>query len=137
MATKLSSTPWERTKVSEREESQMVKSAEAETIRRAQQGDVTAFERIYHLHSRRIYALCLHIVRNPTKAEDLTQEAFLRVFRKIQMFRGESAFSTWLYRLALNVVLMKLRRNDLPEGPLEETTKSSRESMGKARRLVA
>jgi hypothetical protein len=63
------SMPWERTDVSECEEPQMAESGEAETIRRAQEGDATAFERIYRLHSRRIYALSLHIVRNPTEAE--------------------------------------------------------------------
>jgi RNA polymerase sigma-70 factor, ECF subfamily len=124
------STPWRRTPVSECEESKRGVSAEAETVRRAQQGDAAAFERIYLLHGPRIYALCLRIVRNPTEAEDLTQEAFLRVFRKIHMFRGESAFSTWLYRLALNVVLMKLRKKHLPEASLEETTKSNEESTG-------
>ncbi len=104
------STFWERTEVSECEESQTVESAEAKTIWQAQQGDATAFEGIYRLHSRRVYALCLRMVGNPTDAEDLTQEAFLRVFRKIQTFRGESAFSTWLHRLVLNVVLMQLRK---------------------------
>jgi RNA polymerase sigma-70 factor, ECF subfamily len=114
---------------------QRVESAEAETVRRAQQGDAAAFERIYQLHGPRIYALCLRIVRNPTEAEDLTQEAFLRVFRKIHMFWGESAFSTWLYRLALNVVLMKLRKNRLPEASLEETTRSNEESTGQSKEL--
>jgi RNA polymerase sigma-70 factor (ECF subfamily) len=122
------SMPWGRTHVSECEESQRVESAEPETIRRAQHGDAAAFERIYQLHSRRVYALCLRIARNPTEAEDLTQEAFLRAFRKIQTFRGESAFSTWLYRLALNVVLMKLRKKNLPEASLDETTKSNEEN---------
>jgi hypothetical protein len=130
------STPWRRTHVSECQESKRVVSSEAETVRRAQQGDAVAFERIYLLHGPRIYALCLRIVRNPAEAEDLTQEAFLRVFRKIHMFRGESAFSTWLYRLALNVVLMKLRKKHLPEASLEETTKSNEESTGHTRRLV-
>jgi RNA polymerase sigma-70 factor (ECF subfamily) len=63
------------------------------------------------------------MVGNPTEAEDLTQEAFLLVFRKIQTFRGESAFSTWLHRLALNVVFMHLRKRKLPESSLEKTTK--------------
>lgn len=83
----------------------------SDTILRAQKGDSSAFERIYESHCRRIYALCLRMVGNPTEAEDLTQEAFLLVFRKIQTFRGESAFATWLHRLALNVVFMYLRKN--------------------------
>ena len=85
---------------------------EAEAIRLAQQGDAGAFERIYRLHSRRVYALCLRMVGNPAEAEDLTQDAFLQLFRKIGTFRGESAFSTWLHRLAVNVVLMKLREEN-------------------------
>ncbi len=86
---------------------------EAEAIRRAQQGDAEAFERIYRLHNRRVYALCLRMVGNTAEAEDLTQEAFLQLFRKIATFRGESAFSTWLHRLSVNVVLMRLRKKTL------------------------
>jgi RNA polymerase sigma-70 factor (ECF subfamily) len=63
------------------------------------------------------------MVGNPTEAEDLTQEAFLLVFRRIQTFRGESAFPTWLHRLALNVVFMHMRKRKLPEGSLEKTAK--------------
>jgi RNA polymerase sigma-70 factor, ECF subfamily len=93
---------------------------DAETIRRAQQGDHAAFERIYELHSRRVYSLCLRMVGNSTDAEDLTQEAFLQLFRKIGTFRGESAFSTWLHRLVFNVVLMRLRRRRFIETSLDE-----------------
>jgi len=114
------STPTDRKDPSRRETPQGAELPEAETIRRAQQGDAAAFERIYQRHSSRIYALCLRIVRNPTEAEDLTQEAFLLVFRKIQTFRGESAFPTWLHRLALNVVFMQLRKKNLPVASLEE-----------------
>jgi RNA polymerase sigma-70 factor (ECF subfamily) len=84
--------------------------SEAEVIRRACNGDRSVFEYLYRLHSRRVYALCLRMVGNTTEAEDLTQEAFLLLLRKIHTFRGESAFSTWLYRLAVNVVLMRLRK---------------------------
>jgi len=119
---------WEGAKVSECEEPRRVDLPEAETIRRAQRGDAAAFEHIYQLHSRRIYALCLHLVRNQSEAEDLTQEAFLLVFRKIQTFRGDSAFPTWLYRLALNVVLMRLRKRSLPGVSLEETAEPNQES---------
>lgn len=100
---------------------------EAKTIRQAQQGDAAAFERIYRLHSQRVYALCLRMVGNPTEAEDLTQEAFLRVFRKIQTFRGESAFSTWLHRLVLNIVLMQLRKKKLAGASLDEMTEPDEE----------
>jgi RNA polymerase sigma-70 factor (ECF subfamily) len=68
------------------------------------------------------------MVGNTAEAEDLVQEAFLQLFRKIATFRGESAFSTWLHRLAVNVVLMKLRKKTLPETSLDETTESEEES---------
>jgi RNA polymerase sigma-70 factor, ECF subfamily len=93
---------------------------EAEAIRRAQRGDAQAFERLYRLHSRRVYSVILRMVGNTAEAEDLTQEAFLQLFRKIQTFRGDSAFSTWLHRLSVNVVLMKLRKKRLPESSLDE-----------------
>jgi RNA polymerase sigma-70 factor (ECF subfamily) len=110
---------------------------EAEAIRLAQQGDAGAFERIYRLHSRRVYALCLRMVGNTAEAEDLAQDAFLQLFRKIGTFRGESAFSTWLHRLAVNVVLMKLRKKTLPETSLEESTDPEDESSGPRREIGA
>jgi len=121
-------TLWIRANLSNGEEPQSIHSPEAETILQAQRGDAQAFERIYQSHSRRIYCLCLRMVRNPAEAEDLTQEAFLRVFRNIRTFRGESAFSTWLHRLAVNVVLMQLRKKNLPEPVLEETKRPTGES---------
>lgn len=127
---------WRGTNLSESEERPRVELLEQETIRRAQQGDATAFERIYQLHSRRIYALCLRIVRNPTEAEDLTQEAFLRVFRKIQTFRGESEFSTWLYRLALNVALMQLRKNNLRPASSEARARTNEQSDEPSKQMV-
>jgi len=108
---------------------------EAEAIRLAQQGDASAFEHIYRLHSRRVYALCLRMVGNPAEAEDLTQDAFLQLFRKIGTFRGESAFSTWLHRLSVNVVLMKLRKKTLPETSLEESTDPEDEVNGPRREI--
>jgi RNA polymerase sigma-70 factor (ECF subfamily) len=108
---------------------------EARTIRRAQRGDAAAFARIYKLHSRRVYALCLRMVGNPAEAEDLTQEAFLRVFRKIQTFRGESTFSTWLHRLALNVVLMQLRKKKLALASLDDVSKRDEERTGSGREV--
>ena len=100
---------------------------EAEAIARAQQGDATSFEALYALHKRRVYSLCLRMTGNLAAAEDLTQEAFLQLYRKIASFRGESAFSTWLHRLAVNVVLMHLRRKGLPEVSLEETLEPQQE----------
>jgi RNA polymerase sigma-70 factor (ECF subfamily) len=109
---------------------QSPKAAEAEAIRRAQAGDAAAFETLYQLHGRRVYALCLRMVGNPADAEDLTQEAFLQLFRKIGTFRGESAFSTWLHRMTVNVVLMRLRKKSLPVTSLEETTDPDEETGG-------
>src|SRR5690348_5435841 len=103
---------------------------EAEAIRLAQAGDAAAFELLYQLHGRRVYALCLRMVNNPADAEDLMQEAFLQLFRKIGTFRGESAFSTWLHRMTVNVVLMRLRKKSLPVASLEETTEPDAERGG-------
>jgi RNA polymerase sigma-70 factor, ECF subfamily len=104
------------------------KLSEAKAIERAKQGDAEAFEALYHLHKRRVYALCLRMTANTSAAEDLTQEAFLQLFRKIGTFRGESAFSTWLHRMAVNVVLMQLRKKGLAVVPLEETFDNEEES---------
>lgn len=103
---------------------------EADAIRLAQAGDAAAFEFLYQLHSRRVYALCLRMVNNPADAEDLMQEAFLQLFRKIGTFRGESAFSTWLHRMTVNVVLMRLRKKSLPVASLEETTEPDEDTGG-------
>jgi RNA polymerase sigma-70 factor (ECF subfamily) len=97
------------------------KVIEAEAIQRARDGDRTVFEYLYRSHSRRVYALCLRMVGNTAEAEDLTQETFLLLLRKIHTFRGESAFSTWLHRLAVNLVLMRLRKKSLPMVSIEAT----------------
>jgi RNA polymerase sigma-70 factor (ECF subfamily) len=102
--------------------------SEAEAIERAKQGNADAFEALYNLHKRRVYSLCLRMTANTAAAEDLTQEAFLQLFRKIGTFRGESAFSTWLHRMAVNVVLMQLRKKGLPVVPLEENIETEEES---------
>lgn len=104
--------------------------SEADAIRLAQKGDAVAFERIYRMHGRRVYALCLRMLGNTADAEDLTQEAFLQLFRKIATFRGESAFTTWLHRLSVNVVLMRLRKKSLPQTSLEEVTEPDEETGG-------
>ena len=104
--------------------------SEGEAIRLAQAGDAAAFEFLYELHGRRVYALCLRMVGNPSDAEDLMQEAFLQLFRKIGTFRGESAFSTWLHRMTVNVVLMRLRKKSLPVASLEETTEPDEDTGG-------
>lgn len=73
-------------------------------------GDMEAFEQIYRRHHQRIYRLCLRMVRNASEAEDLTQEVFIQLFRKIHTFRNDSLFTTWLHRLAVNQVLMHFRK---------------------------
>ncbi len=102
-------------------------SAETQLIARAQRGDEEAFSALFEAHKRRVYSLCLRMLGNPTEAEDLTQEAFLQLFRKIATFRGESAFSTWLHRLSVNVVLMHLRKKGLNQISLDETENSQGE----------
>jgi len=79
------------------------------------------------MHERRVYSLCLRMTGNTAEAEDLAQEAFLQLFRKISTFRGESAFSTWLHRLAVNVVLMHLRKKGLQQISLDEVDSSQDE----------
>jgi len=81
-----------------------------ELVRAAASGDAVAFERIYEQHRRRVYSLCARMLGNVEQAEDLTQEVFLQVYRKIGSFRGDSAFTTWLHRLAVNQVLMHFRK---------------------------
>ncbi len=83
--------------------------SEADLVRRARRGDVDAFEELYRGHVGRIYAVSLRMVADPALAEELTQEAFVRAWRKLASFRGTAAFSTWLHRLAVNVVLDALR----------------------------
>ncbi len=101
---------------------------EAELIERAKQGNAQAFQALYDKHKRRVYSLCLRMTANTAEAEDLTQEAFLQLYRKIATFRGESAFSTWLHRLSVNVVLMQLRKKSLPVVSLEESTQGEEDT---------
>jgi RNA polymerase sigma-70 factor (ECF subfamily) len=99
-----------------------------ETIRLAQQGDAEAFETLYRQNCRRVYALCLRMLKDPTEAEDLAQEAFMQLFRKIHTFRGESAFSSWLHRLTANVVLMRFRKKVPPSTSLDDLTRIDEEN---------
>jgi RNA polymerase sigma-70 factor, ECF subfamily len=93
---------------------------ELEAIEKAKNGDSAAFEYLYKLHSKRVYNLCLRMSKHPTEAEDLTQQAFLQLFRKIGTFRGDSGLSTWLHRVTVNIVLMHLRKKKNIEIPAEE-----------------
>ncbi len=93
--------------------------SEADAVAGAQAGDMKSFEALYDRYKRRVYSLCLQLVRNPADAEELTQEAFLQVYRKIRTFRGEAAFSTWLHRVTTNVVFMRLRKKHVQEVELQ------------------
>jgi len=103
---------------------------EPEAIRRAQDGDAAAFEYLFKAHRRRVYSLCLRMIKNPAEAEDLTQQAFLQLFRKIGTFRGESGFSTWLHRVTVNIVLMHLRRKKPTEILFEDLYRPSTDDEG-------
>jgi RNA polymerase sigma-70 factor, ECF subfamily len=94
---------------------------EAQVIEKAKTGDIACFEALYMRHKRRVFSLCMRMTGNHAQAEDFTQEAFLQLYRKIASFRGESAFSTWLHRLSVNVVLMHFRKKRLSEVSLEES----------------
>jgi RNA polymerase sigma-70 factor (ECF subfamily) len=87
----------------------MTHISEQELIGNAQRGDIAALSLIYEKYSRRVFNLCLRMIRDRADAEDLTQDVFVQLFRKIHTFRGQSAFSTWLHRLAVNMVLMEIR----------------------------
>lgn len=78
-------------------------------IKEAQVGDRAAFEALYREHVGRVYAICLRLSGDRVRAEELTQDVFVRMWERIGSFRGEAAFGTWLHRLAVNVVLMALR----------------------------
>ena len=103
---------------------------ETEAIRQAKDGDATAFEYLYKANCRRVYSVCLRMIKNPAEAEDLTQQAFLQLFRKIGTFRGESGFSTWLHRVTVNIVLMHLRREKPIEIPFEDWDRPGSDDKG-------
>jgi RNA polymerase sigma-70 factor (ECF subfamily) len=94
-------------------------SSDANVVARAQTGDHEAFAELYSRHKSRVYRLCLRIVGNVALAEDLTQEAFLQLYRKIATFQGNAAFTTWLHRLTINVVLMHRRKKAIEVTSLE------------------
>lgn len=96
--------------------------SEPEAILRAKDGDASAFEYLYKAHSKRVFSICLRMLKNTSEAEDLTQQVFLRLFRKIGTFRGDSSLSTWLHRVTVNAVLMHLRQK---KNPMETATNNS------------
>src|SRR6202051_2163766 len=110
---------------------------ERSLVQRAQSGDEQAFATLFQTHKKRVYSVCLLMTKDVADAEDLTQEAFLQVFRSVGSFRGDSAFSTWLYRVAVNTVLMKLRRRKSPpvlslDEPVSSESPSLRRDFGKS-----
>jgi len=80
-------------------------------IRKAQRSDARAFEALYKLHIDRVYGICLRMTGNVSEAEDCAQEAFIQAWKKMNKFRGDSAFSTWLHRVAVNTVLGRIRKS--------------------------
>lgn len=86
-------------------------STPSDLIQRAQNGDLEAFSSLYDATRRRVFSLCLRMVHNYETAEDLTQETFVLAFTRLKTFRGDSAFTTWLHRIAVNVILMFFRKN--------------------------
>ena len=91
-----------------------------DVVSRAQAGDGEAFATLFEQHKKRVYSLCLLMTGDVADAEDLAQDAFIQVFRKLGTFRGDSAFSTWLYRVAVNTVLMSLRKRKPRQVSLDE-----------------
>jgi len=85
------------------------RAAEWRLVQEAQSGDLVAFERLYRDNERRVFALCMRLSSDPALAEELTQEVFIRAWRRLGSFRGQSAFSSWLYPLTVNVALSERR----------------------------
>ena len=100
-------------------ETETPRTPDYELTKKAAEGDMKAFEELYQRHNRRVYSLCLRMTGNVVEAEDLAQEVFIQLFRKIGSFRGESAFTTWLHRLVVNQCLMHFRKKSVK---LERTT---------------
>jgi RNA polymerase sigma-70 factor (ECF subfamily) len=109
--------------------------ADMDLVRRAQEGDPDAFSSLFNAHKTKIYSLCLRMTSNTAEAEDLTQDAFLQAFRKLATFRGDSALSTWLYRVAVNTVLMHMRKKGLHpvslDQPIDQADGSIKREQGK------
>jgi RNA polymerase sigma-70 factor (ECF subfamily) len=99
-----------------------VHESDYELAQQAGRGDMQAFEQIYRLHHRHVYGLCLRMTKNVAEAEDITQEVFLHLYRKVGSFRGAASFTTWLHRLTINQVLMHFRKSRARKdrSPLED-----------------
>lgn len=112
-------------------------TSEGQAIALAQRGDHAAFEYIYKAYCKRVYSVCLRMIRNPAEAEDLTQQTFLQLFRKIGTFRSESSFSTWLYRIAVNVVLLHMRHRKPAGAVVEDLEQYTANEEGKPKHGVS
>ena len=88
-------------------------TTDLDLARAAANGDMNAFEEIYSRHQRRVYSICLRMLQNAREAEDLTQDVFIQLYRKIGMFRGDCAFTTWIHRMTVNQVLMYFRKRNV------------------------
>jgi RNA polymerase sigma-70 factor (ECF subfamily) len=86
------------------------KATDLQLAKSASHGDMGSFEELYKRHHRRVYSICLRMLQNSSEAEDLTQDVFIQLYRKIGSFRGDSAFTTWLHRMTVNQVLMHFRK---------------------------
>lgn len=91
-------------------------------VQRARQADTAAFESLYRMHVDKVYGLCLRMTGNVAEAEDCTQEAFIQAWNKLSMFRGDSAFSTWLHRIAVNSVLARMRKSRREQDRIQAVT---------------
>ena len=103
----------------ERRITDLTKATDFELATAAAQGDMASFEEVYKRHHRRVYSVCLRMLQNTSEAEDLTQDVFIQLYRKIGSFRGDSAFTTWLHRMTVNQVLMHFRKRTVK---FEKTT---------------
>src|SRR5690242_8840492 len=88
-----------------------LKKEESCIVRAAQRGDPDAFQRLYVRHKNYVYSLCMRMCKDPVLAEDLTQDIFLHVWRKMGSFKAQSLFRTWLHRVTINMVLLHFRKN--------------------------
>ena len=101
------------------------KSEEYGWIRKAQTGNSAAFEALYRMHVDKVYGLCLRMTGNVAEAEDCTQDAFIQAWSKLDKFRGESAFGTWLHRVAVNTVLGRMRKSRREQDRIRAVTEVS------------
>lgn len=105
---------------------------EAEWIARAQEADTAAFESLYRLHVDKVYGLCLRMTGSVVEAEDCTQEAFIQAWNKLDRFRGDSAFGTWLHRIAVNAVLGRIRKSRRERDRIQEAAETHKPPVAEA-----